>query len=304
MRRWSMLAISACVAAGVVQAQTPTTERGATGPAPREPAVSSPYWSGSGYDSITGSDLPAADIRAVAPARANSTRTYWQHQEALSDLSNAVRLARMQMDREPGYKKAVADEKAAYDAMEAARANALAGLQNVPSYTGAQNLHQSMTEQIADEQAQKKPDPAKLLAMARLKIQYVKDNRKLETDALARDTNYQDARKTYLAAAQHVREYEDTQMMAIATDNEIASLRRAVASARVEKLTAASYYVGVLGARRDALDYAADVRDFYRGRGVASPYAGYGGGYGGNYGPYSGGYGYGGYGPGNGYRVR
>ena len=308
MRRSTILAVAAMATiAAFAGAQMPTTERNAPAPGPAggAPAVSSPYWNGGGTDSITGSDVPAADFRAVAPARANSTRTYWQHQEALSDLNNAVRLARMQMDREPGYKKAVADEKAAYDAMEAARGNALADLQKQPSYAGAEQLRLSMNDQIAEEQALKQPDPAKLLAMARLKVQYVKDNRKLEADALARDTTYQDARKTYVAAAQRVREFEDAQMMAVATDGEIASLRRAVASARVEKLTAASYYVGVLQARRDALDYAADVRDFYRGRGVVSPYSNAYDPYG--YGSNGGGYGYGyrtGNGPRFGYGVR
>ena len=305
MRRWAILAMATTLVIGTVaQAQSPTTERGvSTPPTPAPPAVSSPYWSG-GYDSVTGSDLPAADIRAVPPARANATRSYWTHQEALSDLNNAVRLAKMQMDREPGYRKAVTEEKAAYEAMQTARTQALSGLQNMPAYAGAEQLHQSMSEQITQEHEQKKPDPSKLLAMARLKISYVKDNRKFEADALARDARYQDARKTYLLAAARLRDYDDAQTMAIATDDSIASLRRAVSSARVEKLTAAAYYDSMVRARRDALDYAGDVRDFYRGRGVVSPYSnayGYGG-----YGSYGGGYGYGygaGYGTGNGPRF-
>ncbi|MDB5325115.1 MAG: hypothetical protein JWM57_684 [Phycisphaerales bacterium] len=274
----------------------PATDRSAipasSGPGP----ASSPYWNAGVTPTGQLGDTPAADIRAVPAARAVAVRTRWQFNQGLFDLNNATRLVRMTMDRQPDYVKAQADEKAAYDAMETARTAALADLNNNPAYVASEGLRANVSKMIADEQFAPKPDPIALEAMAKLKLQYVKDNRKLELAALERDSNFQDARKRYVEASRRVADYRDAQAIAIASDDTLQSLRKSVADARIEKLAAQAYFASSIVAQYNAVEYALRYRsvDIYHGYGNGG-YAGYGG-YGGGYGvgPY--GVGFGGYG--------
>lgn len=261
--------------------------------APTSTPASSPYWNTGVTPTGPLGDQPAADIRAVPAAHAMAVRTRWQFNQVLFDLNNATRLVRMTMDRQPDYVKAQADEKAAYDAMETARANALADLKNNPAYVASEGLRANVSAQIADEQFAVKPDLVKLEAMAKLKLQYVKDNRKLESAALESDTNFQDARKRYVEAFRRVADYRDAQAVAIASDDTLQSLRKSIAAARIEKLTAGAYYASSLTAQYNAVEYALRYRgvDIYHGYGNGG-YAGYGGGYGSGYGigPYGAGF--------------
>ena len=246
-------------------------------------SASSPYWN---PQSPLG-DLPAADIRNVPAAAAQATRTRWQFNQGLFDLNNATRLVRMTLDRQPDYVKAQAEEKAAYDAMESARTAALADLKNNPAYAASEGLRANVSRQIADEQFAVKPDETQLAAMAKLKLQYVKDNRNLERAALERDSDYQNARKRYLDAASRTADLRSAQAIAVAGDDTLQSLRKAVADARIEKLTAQTYYASSIVAQYNAVNYALRYREVDRNHGYGNGYAGYGGygyGYGGSYG--------------------
>ena len=280
----------------MADAQPATDRSGDRNAVPAAPA-SSPYWNPGVTPTGPLGDQPAADIRAVPAAHAMAVRTRWQFNQGLFDLNNATRLVRMTMDRQPDYVKAQADEKAAYDAMEIARANALADLKNNPAYAASEGLRANVSTQIADEQFAVKPDPVKLEGMAKLKLQYVKDNRKLELSALENDTNFEDARKRYVEASKRVADYRDAQAIAIASDDTLQSLRKSIADARIEKQAAQAYYASSITAQYNAVEYALRYRgvDIYHGYGNGGGYAGYGGygsGYG--YGPY--GVGFGGYG--------
>lgn len=277
MLRWSALA-----AAAILGSATLATAQ--SQPAGAPPRTSSPYWNAPAGPL---GDLPATDIRVVPVANANRVKTYWTFHQALFNLNNAVRVTRTEMDRQPDYVQAQADEKAAYDVMETARVNALADLQQNPSYTGADKLRQSVSAQIADEMDTPKPDATRLAAMAKLKLQYVKDNRKLETSALDRDEAFQDARRNYVAAAARTQAMRDTQALVVATDESLISLRKQVADARIERLTANSFFDSAVHARNVAIDYALLYRGVDRYHGYGNGYGAYGSGsYGAGVGPY------------------
>ena len=245
--------------------------------------VRSPFWNGGQQAQQSTSDLPATEIRAVPVAHAQAVQARWTFNQALVDLSNATRILQMQLDMRPEYVKAINDEKTAYDAMEAARKNALSPLADNAAYNGAEQLHTNLVELIADEKDQDTPDPERLAAMAKLKLDYVKDNRKLEASALERDQAYQDARQRYIAAGQHTLDLRHDQMLAIATDDNLQSIRKQVADARVTKLATDAFYESAIRARNIAVDYALLYRgvDIYHGTGNAYGYGGYGyGGYG------------------------
>ncbi|MGC4031691.1 MAG: hypothetical protein QM754_08155 [Tepidisphaeraceae bacterium] len=243
---------------------------------PAAPQTSTPYWN----PQQAASDLPATDIRNVPVAHAQAVRAMGEFQQSLHDLNNGVRLVQMQQDRDPVYLKAITDEKTSYDAMNKAREAALASLQNNSSYTANEKLHKELVNKIADEQFAPKPDPVKLEGMARLKLQYIKDNRKLETSVLDRDQAFQDARAKYLEAAAKVSQLRGDQAFAVATDPALIALRRQVAQARIEKTASNVFWQDSVTAANIAINYAYYYRSFDK----------YQGGYG-----YPGYYGYGGY---------
>lgn len=224
--------------------------------------VSSPYWqSGSNSD-----DLPATDIRLVPSAKAAAVQARWTHLQLSTDLNIATRMRVMQLEATPEYRQAVAEETAAYDAMQTARGNALGGLRNNDAYLAAEVLRDNLTKQIRDLHDEPKPDYDRIAAMAKVKLSYIADNRKLESDALARDSSYQDARRKYVAAAQHVIELRQANALTVATDNDLIALRRQVAEARIAKITSAAYLDSAVRARNIAVNYATYARDSERYR--------------------------------------
>jgi len=283
MRYVSIVLVSLSLA-GVAVAQSGAPVTQTSSPA-RQVQVSSPYWN---QGPSQASDLPAAEIRAVPAAHAAAVQARWTYIQTGTDLSNAVRVMQMQMELRPEYVKAVADEKAAYDALEAARRNALAPLADNAAYNGSEQLRSNLTQQIADEQFQIKPDNDRLLALARLKVEYGKDNRKLESAVLERDPAYQAAKQRYVDAGQRVLALKHQQALAIATDDNLVAIRKQYAEARIASLTTGAYYQSALEARNGAVNYALLYRgvDIYHGNGYY-PYGGYGYGYG-----YGVGYGY------------
>lgn len=240
--------------------------------------ISSPYWN---QGQPAASDLPAAEIRAVPAAHAAAVQTRWTYIQTQTDLSNAVRVVQMQQALHPEFVKAVADEKTAYDTLEAARKAALAPLADNAAYNGSEQLRGNLSRQIADEQFQVKPDPTRLMALARLKIEYGRDNRKLEAAVLERDQAYQAAKQRYVDAGQRVLALKREQALAIATDDNLQTLRKQVADARITALATDAYYHSAIIARNGAVDYALLYRgvDIYHGYGVGYPVYGYGYGY-------------------------
>ena len=248
--------------------------------------MSSPYWNNqNGQDQNQQAGSATQDIRALPPAKANQVKTKWSFYQRLDDLDYALRVVRLRMNMQPEYMGALNDQKSAYQAAESARGKALATLNDNPAYTGAEKLRSNLTAQIADEREASKPDESKLAAMAKLKVDYARDNRKLEQSVLEQDQAYQDARRKSMEASQRVADFEKTQAYVIATDDMLTGMRHAVADARIDKLTAAAYYDSLIVARDLSLDYSEGYRDAYRYRDTS-----YGYGYG--YGDY--GYGYGG----------
>lgn len=227
-----------------------------------EEKVLTPFWN----RPVEG-DLPAADIRLVPPAAARATEAKWVHQQLAHDLRLATRTRLMQLESQPEYRQAVAEEASAWENMQTARTRALAGLSNNDAYLASLNLRHQLSEQIKDLYFEsEKPDLERIYAMAHLKLAYVSDNRRLENDALTRDADYQKARSRYLAAAQRLRELRDANALSIAGDESLISLRRAVAQTRIAKLSALSYLKEAKQARDLALDYAGYYRSVDRYR--------------------------------------
>lgn len=256
----AMIVVSAAVGAE----PPPSLGQGPIPPqSPEEPAraqrVVSPYW-----ENGQGSDLPAADIRVVPGAAAAAVQARWQYNESLVELSNAVRLMQLQMESRPEFVDALDAERKAYDAMEEARRNALAPLRENAAYIANEDLRQRITQQIEDEAFKDKPDQARIEALAKLKLDYSIENRKLEAAVLEADEVYQSARRQYLDAGARVRQMRHQQAMAVMTDSTLIQLRRNVSENRINKLASAAYLRSAIRARNIAIDYATYYRSFDR----------------------------------------
>jgi hypothetical protein len=201
------------------------------GPATRDanrPRASTPYWNSESQGAAQ-SDLPAADIRAVPPARAAAVQSRWTYNQLVTDLGRATRMVSLDLEGREEFRRGVADEKAAYEAMADARRRVLEPLARNDAYLAAESLRANLTDQIKDAHDRPKPDLPQIEAMAKLKLSYVADNRKLEQDALERDGDYQSARTRYLAAAGAVQQQRQAVAMMIARDESLQDLRRQVA---------------------------------------------------------------------------
>ncbi|HEX8340133.1 MAG TPA: hypothetical protein VF624_04425 [Tepidisphaeraceae bacterium] len=275
LRRLLIVAATVTCVNAVVEAQAPASL--GDGPATRDaersgdrPRASSPYWNGGSSDA--GSDLPATDIRAVAPARAAAVASRWTYNQLLVDLGRATRMLSQEFEGREDFRRALADEKSAYDAMAEARRRVLEPLGRNDAYIAAESLRMNLTEQIKDAHDRPKPDFQQIDAMAKLKLSYVAENRKLEQDALERDADYQSARGRYLTAATAVQQQRQSVALMIAKDDELRQLRRQVAESRINKLASAAYLSSTIRARDISLDYAS----FYRRSGyLNNNYGGY-----------------------------
>ena len=235
----------------------------------------SPYWGETG-------DLPAADIRAVPSASAAAVEARWVFNQSMVDLANATRLLEKQIELQPEFSKALREEKESYEALSQIRRNAVGSLLENPAYTGAEQLRLNLSRQIVEEFEQEKPDQIRIDAMARLKLDYGRENRQLEQALLERDGSHADARNRYIEAASVVRDLRMRQSMVIATDESLSDIRRQIAGARITKLASAAYLRGMVQSRAMAVDYAKfyrayDRRPYYAPYGYTSTYGrGYG----------------------------
>ncbi len=242
-----------------------------------KPRVETPYWGGNSLSAPLG-DLPATDIRAVPPAKAAAVQAKWTYFQLQSDLSNATRMLVNKLERDPEYKKALAEETDAWNKMQSAREIALAELQSNDSYVAGNHLRELMNEQLADLHDQEKPDHNRIVATALVKMSYTSDNRRLETQLLNNSSSYQEARKNYISAARRTSDMRDQVALAVAEDDSLRDLRKQIGQARIAHLSTDAYLKGTIDAANIAIKYARFHRgyDVYHGSGYRSyDYGGY-----------------------------
>lgn len=247
--------------------------------------VMSPYWNENDSNDDQQSDLPAADIRAVPPARAAAVEAEWMFRRAEHDLEQVFRDANRAFNNSAEFRAALADEKAAWDVFRKARMTALEATMNDPVYKANEQLRADLTEQIKEMQDGTEPDNEKLIAISALKMEYSAPNRKLESAALERDENVKAARATLQTAALKVRDLKAKHDEALVASADLKDARNRLADLRIARLVTGAYLHSTINARDIALRYAYDVNGISRYRPNYYPY--------GNYSSYGGGFGYG-----------
>ena len=270
-------------------ATAPTQPGGPQGP--DQPEVMSPYWQGDGQGnrgqgSGQDSNLPAADIRAVAPAHAAAVAAKWTYRRAERDLTRMFIDLDRAFEQSDDFTQAAQAERDAWDAFKQARTKALEALSNDPVYQANEKLRTQLTEQIKDLQASPTPDMERVVAMSSLKLDYGAPNRKMEQAALAQDDGVKNARQNYAQAAAKLRDLRQRHDREVASNQDVRAIQRNIEDLRIARLVTDAYFQSTLQARRIAVEYAYDYRGIDRYRPVYSPYGygGYGGGYGGGFG--------------------
>lgn len=217
-------------------------------------APSTPFW-GSGSSAF---DLPAADIRAVAPSRAQATAARWAYWNAQDKLNDLVREQVLAFEESPQYLAAVAAENSAYRAYLSARERALAPLRENPSYLASIRIHEDLSRQLDELRAlpRDEVDQARVAAIARVKLQVLEDNRRLEDDALTRDQQFQAARKHWQDAAAETASMRASFLRSIRNNEELKSVRQQIADLRVARHATQAFHESTVRAANIAINYA------------------------------------------------
>lgn len=221
--------------------------------------------------SING-DFPSAEVHdfVVANARAATARMIFRRAE--SALAAGVRNAKRRFEASTELKKALADEKAAHEAFNRARRDALAAVVATPKYQAILTMHQDLGEQIAARRLELQsfsqptvlpviatpgnPQASELFAMASLRMQVAGSARAMEREAIEANQALLDARSRLVDAAGRVSEIRQEFDNSLREDPDLLAARRVLEDARIGKVATAAYLRGSMLAAEEAVDFA------------------------------------------------
>ena len=211
------------------------------------------------------SDFPDDQVHdwVVASARAAHSRAMFRRAE--NELNDAVRTAQFTFENSDDYKRAVADEKRAYDAYNAERNKALQSVLKDPKYKASIELRDQVGDQITRLRSvigkSKDAPREQLLALASQKLQFASDAHAMEADALEKDDALKDARQKMVQASARVAELRAQFDLSVRNNPQILMARRNLEDSRVALITSQAYLTAAASAGYLATDYA-----YYRHR--------------------------------------
>jgi hypothetical protein len=201
-----------------------------------------------------------------------------------------VRNAKRQFEASAELKQALADEKAAHDAFDKARRDALAEVVASPKYQAILTMHQDLGEQIVVRRRELQsfgqrdggpvianpsdPDAAVLFTMASLRMQVANDARAMEREAVEASDDLRAARARLVAAAQKVSELRQDFDNSLREDPDLLAARRVLEDTRVARVTAAAYLKGSRMVAEEAVNFAHYLHR-YDSQVAFDPYGGY-----------------------------
>jgi hypothetical protein len=210
-------------------------------------------------NAITG--YPAAEVRAVAPARAAAAVARMEYYRAHNTLNNETRATQRRLERSEEMTAALNAEREAWDAYVAARDTALRDVTADSTYQTNVALRQQIARQLEDRHettATAPPDaPARdeIIGLASLKLDYASANRVREQEVLDRSDAVRSARGRLVDARRRITQLREQHSEEIRIDPDLVAARQALYDSKVGKLAAEAYLRGVLEARDIALTY-------------------------------------------------
>lgn len=217
--------------------------------------------------------FPATFVQdaVVANARAATARAVVRRAE--SALGAAVAGAQRNFEASPEYKEAAQAQHEAWQGYAQARDHALSGLRDDPRYANLLSLRQDLDNriaakrQLAKDRHEEFPAPMEeVLAIATLKMSYGLAARAIEADALSRNSDVEEALKSYQSASTKVVQMRQDFSQTLRNDPDLIAARDSLADARIAKVTAMSYLKGALEAANEAIDFAYYLHRYDGGR--------------------------------------
>jgi hypothetical protein len=210
------------------------------------------------------SGYPAPEVQAVPAARANATMARAEYRRAYNNLNMTIRESRRDFEKSETMQDAIAAEKAAWQALQQARAEILRELSKDSEYRAAIRLREDMNAQIADIRLNtpgSKPPSREVVQLAMMKMNYASEARVREQALLQNNPEIDDLRFEFQDASSRVLELRSQFEEELRKSPELAAGREALITARNANLVAAEHLNSVLRARRIALGYAYNFYD-------------------------------------------
>lgn len=203
-------------------------------------------------------DYPAAEVRAVPGAKARRAIAVAERREAYNGLQLAVRDSESEMLDSDAMTEALEEEKAAFMELELARAAALSELSKDAEYQAHRAAHESLGKQIADFNHARRDDgiSSQVVTLATNKLDFAKEQRRRESEVLARSDDYREARRRLVVARAEINAIQKEWRKQIKTDPQLVEARQKHMLAKIAHLAAEAYLEGVVEARNIALRYA------------------------------------------------
>jgi len=204
---------------------------------------------------------PGQELRALPGARANAVAARAVLRQAESALDRAVADVTRVHLRSAELQRAIEEERAAWKALEDARAEALSDLKDDENYLALQRLRQRLAEQLEQlRRREQKPSVDQIVAIASLRLEYAMTVSAMEAAAVAANPAVRDARQRLVRASQRLRELRLRMEDAVRNDQQVILARRAVQDARIAALASDAYFVEARNVAEIAMDYAYAIR--------------------------------------------
>lgn len=223
---------------------------------------------------------PAHDLRVLPGARAAAVAARAQLRRAESDLNNAVIDIQRQFRRSTELRDAIAEERAAFEALNEIRAEALAHLQDDPSYQAALALRKQLSQEIQRQREEPETMMHKVLAAATVKLSYSATASAMEAAAISADPRVKAARERLVRAGARLSELREQLDEAVRSSAAVQMARKAVADSRIAAVAADAAYIEAANVANVAMDYTYYLRFRPRPYVIHSPYYPYYGGHG------------------------
>jgi hypothetical protein len=232
-----------------------------------------PQYAPSGYPENYNDNnfFPAAEVRALPAARAQAVAAAAELRRAQSDLNNAVSDVQRQFAHQ--MRDAQADERSAYEALLAARENAIADLKQDSSYQALRSLRDRMGKRI--EQMWVSSPQESIVAMATVKLSYSATTTAMEVAAIAVDRRVGEARDHLIAAGRLVADLNDQMDAAVRGSAVVAMARKSVEDARIGAMASDAFYKEARQVANVSMNWAYYLREHPYPADVYSPYDAY-----------------------------
>lgn len=208
-------------------------------------------------------DFPSVEVQAVAPARARMVEMRWTMDLARRSLHRLVDQLREDFEYSAAMQAALRANKAAHDRFTAAREAALTDLKRDARYSTLRSMSDDLRKRI-DEL--KKQDPKAnadaILGAAELRLFYASQASDLEMNALAANSDFQNARAALRDSAQQLQTMREQFNRSLKRSEEFVSARDKVETLNIAYLGADAYFLEAVRARDIALNYAAWIRRY------------------------------------------